>query len=1268
MTDESDNVFTIKGLSATHPANGAVYTIDTAVPDGLQWFSARTEDTTAELYYSPDGINFDDVITFSGIPYIGNIDADPSWNHHDWDISGKLMPSTNAWVKVIAGSYESLAGPFTLRGIRITQPSQGESMDIGTTETLRWASAGLFPNAYVSNRVSTTGRGGPYVPGGLPGHAFVLNNSAFWPVDPDLDPTTNAVIRMEVTSPTNDTDVVVYSDPFTLKGLKFTEPAAGATWTLGASETVGFLSAGMGSGARANVYYSPDGVNFDMSRPVTNNMRIYDGLNNFTWNIESSKTLTRTPSTNAHLMVKSGSYSNISEAFTLRGIRVTKPVGADIWAVSDLTNTIEWTQVGAAPPYSIDFTLWEGGSPVYSENITPSTPGPSYDWAMTSNAIGSNVTITVTDSGAFSGISEVFEVVAQPSINIVNPSPGDFWKVTETNTIEWRRGGKMSNDFWVAYSPYPFSVTNVLRVGACDFDEGVFSYTWANIPNALGPCRLIITNRADAQVWDVFSDFEIAPKFEISPFVGDLYALKPKPVDWVTRGSVTEGVDLYYSTDPLRETGSWTLINTEGPYTAVAHDQPSTYLWTVANVRTNTVWIRIQDHGFSNRVFEADKPGPYDDYGMFEVKYYRIVWRIFDSATSNELDHLSVADSVGWSDSGLDSPITHWYPYGTEWDTVWYREFFNDEVVFHWTSEPSRTNYVWMDRSEIEPDYHVLANFSYNMTASNFLVQSWLERGGSIQEKPRECRIKVYDASGNLIETISSTIPTDSGVFWMTWDVSGESYSGSEIFFATVEIEYSGETYSSGVTFSPRMTASAEIETVIGFIEASTAAIRDDVENVRSNVVAVGTNVSAVRSSLDAFRTETGTGISNLTDIAVETRDNVELVATNIGVITGTVERAVTTITGELAKVVGPLNTITQTLPEISSDVVSDLARILTRPDTVQYGSTNLFLYKTRPGYAAASVPITVSNSAQGLVYSGNMTEIIGGIYEEELIADWGTNSYTITCSDPHARDSAVVRVTAAGELSEVPQMIADLSTELNSLESGITDVSDLVKDIPTTDITPVVEDIDELKTMVQGIETGESTMEEVKEAVNAIDSRIGSESDSAGSDSVFGKVSKVSAEVDSVGVYAADAKKNAQSAKTEASDASSGVDEVKDLLEKGDLDGVMGELSNIKQSMLAAKEMLEGMPELLEFARMREDVENMTARVQELAASEGWESLLEGPTVGGEGGAVEGEESDVETLVTTVRELKGAMGFMLKLMDKEVNKPVVEDALVGAE
>lgn len=1247
MFDVSDNAFRIRGLLMTYPQTNAIYTMGVNVVTGLQWYTAGANDNSAEIYYASDGSNFNDLV----LSPLNMFDDTTSFNQQDWSIPRNVLPSETAKLKVVAGSYSAISPLFTLRGIRVLTPSAGAMYDIGTNKFVTWRAAGLGGGfaSKLAGALSTTGPGGPYTTAGLTTNVSANSGTTAWTIDPNLvDPTTNAVIRFTCWTPTNHTDIVMYSDAFTLRGMKFVSPATGTNWMLGTSVNVSFLSAGLGAGALGAVYYSPDGVTFDMTKPVTNNMLINDGLNTMTWNIENTSALTRMPSTNGVLKIVSGSLSTVSQPFTLGGVKVTTPGASDIWAVSDLTNTIKWVGINTVNSYDLSYTVWNGTTPTFTGTIASGVPGPSFDWPMPVSAVGSNVTISITD-GTVTGESERFEVVNAPSIRIISPAAGDFWKVTESNTIQWIQGGRMSNQFVLAYSSSPFAITNVMKVGSFDSTNNIFSHAWNPIPNALGQVRIIITNIVNSSIADQFENFRIAPKFNITPFGTNVYALSPQALNWVTRGDVS-AVDIYYSVDPLRATNSWTKMNTV-PFSAnVGHDLPATTNLIIPNVKTNSMWVRVQDSTYSE-VFDAAKPGPYDDTGPFTVKYYSIIWRVFDEATTQQMDSISMQDDLGWSASDLTSPILHEYPYGT-WTVVFYRQFFDNLPVLDWEANPSRTIDVTMKRSQIEPDPHVLTTFAYDISNRTFTIHSWLERNGQILATPSQCIISVFRSDGSTIAAMTNNVCDKNGVFWQQWVVPA-IYTSTDVFFAKVEVKFSGTTYSAGLTFTLRLAAGEEtVQAVDAIVRLATSNILDGVSGVSAGV----SNLTTMAQTISG-------DVSNLTSIANGISADVATVRTNVMSLTNALLPGIEMLTNAMTVLEPTISNMNEAVTNMALD--DDLGRILNRTTSVSLGSTNRVLYKTRKGYDSSLVNISVSSPALGTVFNGNMGEITPGIYESELVASWGVGTFTVTCSDPRGRDSMVLTVTGSGGLEDVPPMLSVITNRLSLIEAQIANVTNSIKG---TDLSGVLTSIDEVKAAVSGIQGADLSGVETK--LTALASQIGSATDASSANTFFGQMAGVNSQLSSISYTSGEAFKKARSAVTEASSAGGAVASLKSMLEKGDITGVTSTLDDIRRSMEAARENMKDVSRLARIGELYDALNKMAADMNKLAESEQFHKwvkpLAETKGEGGTGGAIpDSSEGAVKVLTKQVDEMKSSVDFMRKLMNEKY-EPVVQEELQG--
>jgi len=1264
--DLSDQYFTTAGMLILAPTSNDIYNIGAMYQ--VRWVSAGAGDV-AYIYYSNQGTNNFMNITPAGV---ANNQVYPGLNSYNWNVPGTLLPSTNARLRVVSGSYNDISPAFTLRGIRITSPNTGSVWNAGSPQAISWVYAGVDINARMKIDLSTDG--GASYPYSISTN-FPLSTMVFpWTSHPDYDPTTNAVLRMTVVSSpsTADVGVVAYSDVFTLKGLKVKEPAAGVVWRLGGTNRITFVAAAAGS--EATISYSPNGGSSYESLPVAASLPIVNGSNSLWWAVEPS----REPSTNAMLRVAGTAHTGYSPVFSIGGVKVTRPFQYDIWAVGE-TNLISWISVGTHGTNRIE--LMYDGYPTFL--VTNGYVGTTLNWLVSSNAIPggldtiSNVVLRVRDTGGFEGYSQPFKMVSKPRIEIVAPAAGEFWKVGETKTIRWLKGGQMQADqFKIFWSRDNFATIHGEVLGAVNFNplDNVFSVDW-DIPDQLGTTRIMVTNTFNSLVWAVSEPFDVCGNFRVIYPNGEVgepeaYALNTVNASWGTRGSATN-VDLYYR----HGTGGWTKINSAAiPNNGSGlGEQITAYAWTLPNVQTTTAVFRVQDSRYTN-IFDGATPGPYDDSdAFFPIKYYAVYWDVYyidDFGRTNRLDKLSVADSSGWSQSSLSAknadgspaPILHMYPYGI-YDTQWYREFFHDYVDFHWVCDSNHLRRVRMRGAEVEPEYHVLASFAYDVSNRTFTIHSWLERNGAILPDPSKCTIRIYTADGSLIETLEKTTHDQNGVFWQVWDVGqtearlGVTFSSTDVFFAKVEIDFSGTTYSAGLTFALRLAAAEEqVAAIEAIVAAATANILSGVHDVKSNVLDVGTSVSAMRGEMQA-------GFSNLVDMGSMTTNLLGAVREDIVLMTNAILPGMEILTNEVLVLSPAISNLNASITNLSEDVVSERARILTRPTTLAFGSTNTFLYKTRPGYGASVVALRVLREDQTEVFATTMAEISPGlgIYEQTLVADWGTNSFIISCSDPLASDSMIVTVTAGGALESVPGLIQAVASQLDTVESQVTNITRIVQGMGGVDLSGVMSGIEAIRKDISGI--GETDLS----ALDRMVSEMGTVGDDASLNTFFGRLAKLERMISSAGVQASDAARKAQTAKTEAASAASGIQALKAEIAKGDVQAALARLDEIKSALAAAQKQVDEIPQVVRLGTLYDQLRYMAERIEELAKSGGWDYLvnLEEPAEA-EGGAGVSEDA-IGALNRNIEEVRGSLNFMQKLMDKMVYEPVVTEQLLAA-
>ncbi|NQT92286.1 MAG: hypothetical protein HQ559_05965, partial [Lentisphaerae bacterium] len=1311
--DESDFFFTVAGMLIEEPSTGSLYNIGSVHP--IKWVTAGA-DEFADIYYSSGG----DFVRITPVLGANNDLVYPGKNSWNWDIDPTLVPSINGRIKVVSGGYEDISPEFTLRGIRIDIPTSNAVWDVGSAQVVHWVVAGIESPARADLDLSLDG--GASFPFNLATNYALVDVDFFpWNIDADLDPTVEAVLRMKVTSSSTNIDVGVtaYSDTFTLKGVKVLSPANGDNWQLGTTNDVVFIAAGAGDSAVLS--YSADGGSSYEPASIAD-VSIVDGSNTVPWVIETD----REPSTSAVVRVAGAAHVGYSDAFTVGGIKVLRPSEFDIWAVGE-SNLLQWISVGTVGVNLLEL-LYEGSSATYT--VDTAYAGTELNWRVDSNAVPggvdavSNVVLRVRDVGGYEGYSQPFKIVSTPRIEIIAPEPGVYWKVGDTEQIKWIRGGKMdAADFRVFFSKDNFATVDEIY-GAITFNtsNNTYSMDWP-ILDRLGTKRVLVTNVVNELLVDRSQEFDIVGNFEVNFPNGEagdetLYAQNTYNASWLTKGTVGF-VDLYYKAgvNDWVKFASDILDNGDG---VVA--QPSGAPWTTPLPSNETVWFRVQDSSYTN-IFDGITPGPYDDSDdPFPLKWYDVFWLVgYTNSPFHPLDGLSMRDnSLGVARSGLSCKdangdaqyIAMKYPYGL-FTTEWFREFYSRYVDFDWLCNSNMVRLVLMDESDIEPDPRVMADFSYSYSTKTFAILSWLEQGGHILETPDEARVYIYDEVGALVASVTGTTH-NAGVFWLNWNAS--AYSGGQTFFARNEIDLSGSTYSSGQPIQMREAASAEISSVLDAVDGAVSSIVAEVTGVGDGVSNLNENVRAGFSNLNVRvdsasnllgRIDAGVtgGFSNLNNRA----DSVSNMLVNIGDsmddMSNVVITALDRATNVLLEIRGPISNLWDMSTLIWGAASNanqklkdtDFATILTRPPSVALGSTNTLLYKTMRNFDSSVVELTVTDPTRTVTYfTANMGEIAPGlgIYSNQIVADWGVGNCIVLCTDPMYKDSMVLDVFVDIEDEILPSLMKAVSNDIAVLDAELELVMAAMLDVQTTvaDVQTSVDGLGgvDLGNVESGLDDVQTAVDDVQAAVDDMQNDVGDllglgqGTDLSGvedrikevennQDTMFTRLDSILDKVEALGGIAADSATKAQQAKTEVAAVSAAIQSLKELLLAGDTEGSEKRLVEIQAALSSLREKLLQIPKELNLESMYQEIARLTAVVEAMASSQGFEILSQMtgfPTGTGTGVPGGGEDSllgpeGLAGVVRTLEELKALAAFIQATMEARYNEIVITDGLI---
>jgi len=1244
MDDASNANFTLAGLKVTAPALNASWLIGST--QSVQWLSAGTSSATATIYYSVLG-DFSDQVAIA--TDVANNEVYPGNNTYSWPIGSTITPSITAKVKVVAGAYNATSSAFTLKGVKVTAPALNATVTQGIASNVTWVTAGVSGNV---NIYYSSDGGSNY--NATPINASPINVTtgtySWTPNTLVYTPSATAKLKVEVVSGA-DVGMSAESPVFTLKGIKISVPAAGATWTLGETQSIAWSAAG--SGSTCNIYYAADGTNF--GDPINGATPVLLSAGTYSWTIPG----TTTPS-NGTAKIKMTSDTNVSStsgAFTLKGIKVNSPTSTTIWEVGEPV-TVTHTVVGALSALNVYYV--KDGT---ETQIGTTMPNVDFNWNVTADAAGPSIIIRLKSfMPNYTGDSGAFQIVGEATVAVTSPALNDKLKVSDSSAITWTRSGSSEKTFLVEYDDNVAFASPTEISGTPAYDgAGHYTLSWS-VPDSVGTRYVRVTDTGNAAVTDISDAFKILPKFRVNtPNGGNtFYALKPSTtVNWGTTGTAGT-VDLYYSTDsPLYET--WTKINS----TPISDNGSGTveaitsYSWTVANAQSTLTKFRV-------KAASANLADAYDDSdAVFTIKYYDVTWNVKSATTDDFLDKLFVIDTSGWAAADLTAPVEHSYPYGT-YSTTWSRTDYLDKSQRNWTTtSDDMTIEISMTESSLSPEYHVMSNFSYNASADQFLINSWVERGGLILSQPTSCTVHIYDSAGGPIQTLTATTYDQNGVFWQEWPTT--NLDQNAMYFAKVDITYSGETYSSGLSYSLNIPKS---------IAGLGTTVAQQLTNLQTAIgTDLATQTTAIGAKIDTLETSIGTNL----DAKIST------VKTDIAAVKAVVDK----IEEDVGAIGGDLATpISEAVAEnLAAQLAKGIqAEILTRPTSAAFNTATDIRFRTTTGMSPTITVYDANNVAR--IVSAAMKEVgTTGIYEYALTpqSTWGAGEYTVVCeeSSKNAVDSMVLSVSeSVGDGAGTDEgMVNSINATVTTIDSNVKTMLSKVNTLPddTTDVSTSVSgllatvgkttDAAGANTLFGKIASAQGDITafkaDITNYVDGVETTLGTTADAAGTNTVYGKIRSIEQTISALGPDGKKANKELLAVKDQAAAASKAADDIKKMIAAGGknaeayaaLQKLAGDLAKLQ----AANANIGGS---MTADSITEFIKETRAKLAQVAQNEGYDNLV--PSTGEVGEINLTEEQDVEDLRNNMTELKALLSQVRSLLDKQVNAPVVKSWIEG--
>jgi len=216
--------FTLKGIKISAPAAGTTWELGQT--QSITWTAAGAG-STCNIYYAADGTNFTSTVNSSAVLL--------SAGTYSWTIPASITPSNGvAKIRITSDTnVSSSSGAFTIKGIKVTNPTATTIWEVGESVTISHAVVGAMSALnvyYVKDGVETQ-------------IGTAMPNSSFpWVVTEDAEGP-GIIIRLKSFMPNYTGD----SPQFQIVGeasLAVSEPSAGSSWKVSETNTITWTRSG----------------------------------------------------------------------------------------------------------------------------------------------------------------------------------------------------------------------------------------------------------------------------------------------------------------------------------------------------------------------------------------------------------------------------------------------------------------------------------------------------------------------------------------------------------------------------------------------------------------------------------------------------------------------------------------------------------------------------------------------------------------------------------------------------------------------------------------------------------------------------------------------------------------------------------------------------------------------------------------------------------------------------------------------------------------
>lgn len=520
--------------------------------------------------------------------------------------------------------------------IILLSPNGGETLAIGSYQTITWASIGI--NELNIEYSSNNGASFTLVASNV----SVFTNSYSWQVSGPA--TSNGLIRLKESSTGVITDVSAATFTVVNPSIQITYPTTGLIFN--PLQQINITWSGLIVSNNVTLFFSDDnGANYDTIVANTPNFYNYD------WIIPSVSSTTCKIK-----IIDAGSptVQNISATFTIEalpssGTILTPNGGENLFSTSNYN--ITWNVIGTNI-VDLDYSTDGGANWLSIVQNLPASPG-TYNWVVPS-ANSSNAKVRLKNAingNVLDQSNNVFNIIQPtPTLYLSSPFGYENWAAGSTQSIQWLY--TYISSVKIEYSTNGGSSFTLISANIAASD---LSYNWVVPAGVSANCIIRITDNNSSTSSQNQNPFSIVnPSVTVqTPNGGEVFNSNVDTLITWNGNFVSNLVKIEYSTN---NGTAWNLV---------ANNIPNTnyYQWLVPNTPSTNCKVRVSDAQFpavidqSNNTFTITAPIPTinlisptgaEQWGI--GTYQTIFWN------SNNIANIKIQCSV---DSGVNWTIVN---------------------------------------------------------------------------------------------------------------------------------------------------------------------------------------------------------------------------------------------------------------------------------------------------------------------------------------------------------------------------------------------------------------------------------------------------------------------------------------------------------------------------------------------------------------------------------------------------------------------------------